>query len=166
MDDSGLERWWLTWQLLCRRFSREPVKAEAAAYLQYLEALLTPAQLDQAVRIVWADREYFPRPVDFVNAAHAQVLPSIRREALGHWRRDGGWVERLGGRESLAGRVVAALGGMTQVERLLEKGNNVFRYEVEQAMSETLRAEVAAKLPPLLPYHEPRYLASPSSSDD
>jgi hypothetical protein len=155
-------RWWNLWQLLCRRFDRECRQDEAAAYLEYLDALLTPEEIEAAARAVWADREYFPRPADFLLAAHASVLARLRAAAR-EWNRDRGgrtWDELLGPQGSMARRVLRELGGVDHVSRLLDRGPLELRREVEHAVSQLLRVD-AAQLPPLLPANEQRNLLKP-----
>lgn len=160
------ERWWQLWEVLCRRFGRQPLHDEAAMYLEYLDALLAPWQIESAVRAVWADREFFPRPADFVAAAHSDVLAKLRRAAWAHQSEPhaGTWALLVGVPDSLAFRVLKELGGITEVVTLLNRGTSAFRQVVEAEMSELLR-EDARQLPPLLPANEERSLPKPTSSD-
>ncbi len=66
-------KFWPMWQRICKRFGRTADKSEAADYLEYLDSFgLTTEEAVAEARQVWATREFFPRPADFLQgeAAH------------------------------------------------------------------------------------------------
>lgn len=108
------------------------------AYYEYLTDRLTTAQFTAACRTVWATREFFPRPVDFVIAAHADLLSRIRQTAIAWSKDDGTWLTKAGGKDSLAMDVVRSIGGVDQVLKLLDRGPGTFRREVEAHLDTVL----------------------------
>jgi hypothetical protein len=55
------------WAKLCRRFGRKVDPAEISDYLGYLDGSgLTTEAFVAAAEAVWATREFFPRPADFL----------------------------------------------------------------------------------------------------
>lgn len=73
------------WAMLCERFrltgQREPSSVMRQRYLEYLSPRLDTEQFRAAARVVYAEREFFPRPIDFVDAAGL----STETEALEQW---------------------------------------------------------------------------------
>ena len=57
------------WRALCRRWGREVDAGEAMEVLGYLSEILTTEEFLASARHLWATREFFPRPADFVTAA-------------------------------------------------------------------------------------------------
>lgn len=69
------------WKRLCRRFNR-PVEAdELAEWYAYLSPRLETEEFLAAAQKLWASREFFPRPDDFLKA----VRPSQEAEAASQW---------------------------------------------------------------------------------
>lgn len=67
------------WSRLCRRFSRKVDNEEMADYLAYLEAVgLDTEQVTRAIEAVWATREFFPRPADFLAGEASGGWTAIR----------------------------------------------------------------------------------------
>ena len=73
---------WSAWESLCRRFRRELDKDEAAEYHGYLSPQLDTEAFLIAARKLWASKEFFPRPDDFLEAATG----STEEQALEQWR--------------------------------------------------------------------------------
>lgn len=100
------------WALLCDRFNREPSKPVLAAYYETLSAKMTTAEFRIAAQRVFEEREFFPRPVDFLNA----VRPDSRADALAQWELA---QEYIAGNDvqldAEAERVIGLLGGRRQL---------------------------------------------------
>jgi hypothetical protein len=73
---------WAAWERLCRRFGRELDKDEAEDYHNYLDNQLDTEAFLAAARKLWASREFFPRPDDFVEASAG----STDEQALEQWQ--------------------------------------------------------------------------------
>jgi len=73
------EAWWQVWERkLCKRFNREADQEEASDYLEYLEQHgLDTATALAAASQVWATREFFPRPADFIANEAAVAWPVL-----------------------------------------------------------------------------------------
>jgi hypothetical protein len=70
------------WKSLCRRHGRTVDAAEAAEVHRYLNDILSAEEFRRAARHVWATREFFPRPADFVTANAAfEWAGAIRAKA-------------------------------------------------------------------------------------
>ncbi len=72
---------WAAWQGLCKRFSRTPDADEAGEWHDYLSPQLTTEEFQAAARKLWASREFFPRPDDFLEAARG----STAEQAAAQW---------------------------------------------------------------------------------
>jgi alkylation response protein AidB-like acyl-CoA dehydrogenase len=69
------------WKSLCRRFNREVDADEAREYWEYLSPQMETDAFRMASRKLWASREFFPRPDDFLTS----VQPSSEAAALEQW---------------------------------------------------------------------------------
>ena len=58
-----------TWKALCRRFGRSRDNEEALEHHAYLSGAMTTSEFVKSARHVWATREFFPRPADFLIVA-------------------------------------------------------------------------------------------------
>ena len=154
------------WDRLCRRFGRDMDREEAMAYMDYLEAMgMGTEDFVAAARVVWARREFFPRPVDFIMASHSGLLMRLQTAALEYRQHDDArWLQTVGGRPSLGLDVVRALGGMEHVAKLLDRGTDVLRREVEDRLGRVLDGRTMEGAPPLSPGEADRaQLTSPGS---
>lgn len=109
------------WALLCERFrmtsEKAPSQPQMKRYYRYLSERMDTETFQRAAEIVWAQREFFPRPVDFVEAVDAG--DEVR--ALEQWK----FCQRLmsGDRSALEemdeqGRqVVDLMGGISELRR-------------------------------------------------
>lgn len=145
------ENFWRMWETLCTRFGREADREEAALYLEYMEDMgMEEDQVERAARVVWASREFFPRPLDFVLAAHSDLLGKLRRAAMDYRTSEAaGWLTIVGGRPSLGLEVVRALGGIEQVAKMVDRGPDTFRREVEAHLDHVLAEMMTDTLPAL-----------------
>lgn len=103
-----------TWALLCDRFNREPSTPLMLAYYRTLSGRMTTAEFRAAAQAVFEEREFFPRPADFLEAAR----PDPKAEAMDQWE----LVQKLmkGDVDTTAlseegRRVVRMLGGASQL---------------------------------------------------
>ena len=120
MIDEGVFR--DEWTVLCERFGKDRSRLIARRYFEYLTERLTTEEFVAAAKHLFAAREFFPRPVDFVSAAGAD-----QRDALRDWELCQAVME--GGRDALlqmsdeGQRVARLLGGreklrMTRVDKI------------------------------------------------
>jgi hypothetical protein len=72
---------WAAWQGLCKRFNRPPDADEASEWHDYLSPQLSTEEFQTAARKLWASREFFPRPDDFLDAARG----TTEAEAADQW---------------------------------------------------------------------------------
>lgn len=76
------------WTRLCRRFGRTVDNDEALDYLAYLEkAGMDTASVSAAAEAVWATREFFPKPADFLSGEAAIGWTAIQYHAT-HYHRE------------------------------------------------------------------------------
>lgn len=128
------------WVWLCRRFGKEASNLEAADYCDFVADRLSLEQMRDAFRAIWSSREFFPRPVDFIMAAHAGIVTQLRAAADAR-RKDSQsakWLEVAGGPHSVAMAVARAIGGIEAVYSLMEAGAGIMRKEVEATLAEIL----------------------------
>ena len=71
----------IEWAVICERHNRDPSQVLAARYYQSLSPRMTTEEFRAAARVVFEEREFFPRPVDFIDA----IRPSVEAEALEQW---------------------------------------------------------------------------------
>jgi hypothetical protein len=96
------------WVLLCERFNRAMSPAMLLAYYNSLSPRMSTDEFKRAAQHVFDNREFFPKPADFIEA----LKPDVHANALTQWEQ----VQLLmsGERANLdpeAKRVVAMLGG-------------------------------------------------------
>jgi hypothetical protein len=70
-----------SWALLCDRFGREQSKPLMLAYYRAISPQLTTDQFKAACQRIFVEREFFPRPADFL----ADARPDPKAEALEQW---------------------------------------------------------------------------------
>jgi hypothetical protein len=96
------------WALLCDRFGRERSTPLMLAYYKTLSPSMTTDQFRAACQRIFVEREFFPRPADFLEA----VRPDPKASALEQWEQVHelmrGYPANL---SAEARRVVAMLGG-------------------------------------------------------
>jgi hypothetical protein len=101
-----------SWALLCERFGKEPSLPLMTAYYKAISPQLSTAQFEAACDRIFMEREFFPRPADFL----AEVRPDPKADALEQWEQ----VQELMRGETAdldptAKRVVRALGGTAKL---------------------------------------------------
>lgn len=83
-----------TWESLCKRFGRDVDGDEAKLYRTYLEGVgMETNEFLNAAGALWATREFFPRPADFLlvgaEATWVAVQEALRHAAPGtSWHMD------------------------------------------------------------------------------
>ena len=102
-----------TWALLCDRFGRQPSTPLMLAYYKTISPQLTTEQFKTSAQQIFVEREFFPRPADFIDGAR----PDPKASALRQWEQ----VQELmrGGNADLnleARRVVRLLGGTRKLQ--------------------------------------------------
>lgn len=143
--------WFNVWSRLCRRFGRQFSNEEAADYLAYLEARgMTTETALGAAEAVWATREFFPRPADFLageaTAGWVAILEFAEK-----------WTRHLSGDDARAllaaiperaKRALDALGGMDVVRNAKDLSRT--RRDYFEAFDRALMGESTreALLPP------------------
>jgi hypothetical protein len=102
------------WTLLCERFNRPSSLPLMTAYYKAISPQLSTAQFEAAVQRIFVDREFFPRPADFL----AEVRPDPKADALEQWVQVHELMRGFGDRHALdpaATRAVAMLGGISKL---------------------------------------------------
>lgn len=102
------------WTVLCERFGREPSSLVAKRYYAWLKERLSTEQFVAGTRRIFAEREFFPRPVDFMppggsvevaaTEAWEAVVPLLRNTRLG-----------TGALSEPARRAVQVMGGLERI---------------------------------------------------
>lgn len=139
------------WKRLCKRFNRQLDQDEARDYFDYLSPQIDTDAFVSAARKLWASREFFPRPDDFLEAANG----TTEAEAAEQWelcRRimagERGILEQM----TPAGRKTVALLGGQQALRQTPVGEVHFRRRDFLGMYatsiEVARREQPARLQP------------------
>jgi hypothetical protein len=103
-----------TWALLCDRFNRAPSTPLMLAYHGTLKHRLTTEQFKAAAQKIFEEREFFPRPADFLEAGQ----PDLEAAALEQWEVVQDVMRGFGGHDRLteeARRVMSLLGGETKL---------------------------------------------------
>lgn len=84
IDDGVFRNWWAD---LCERFRMTgedaPSQRQMKRYYRYLSARMDTDDFEAAAEAVWAEREFFPRPADFVEAARGDAESA----AMDAWER-------------------------------------------------------------------------------
>lgn len=102
-----------TWALLCERFNRQHSDPLMLAYYKTLSEQMSTDQFRAASQMIFEEREFFPRPADFLERAR----PSIEAECMSQWEAVQGWISggsAVGVNEE-SQRVVRMLGGRHQL---------------------------------------------------
>ncbi len=118
------------WAFLCDRFSREPSKPVMAAYYRSLTERMTTEEFRTACQVVFEQREFFPRPADFLEA----VRPDPKAEAMEQWEQVQILMHGNGGYRLTAEgqRVVRLLGGETRLKQTTHDQTPFLRREFLQ----------------------------------
>jgi hypothetical protein len=107
------------WVLLCERFrltgEKEPSRMMRKRYFEYLDRRIDTAEFQKSCRRIYAEAEFFPRPIDFV------PNQSGKRCALEQWekllpllRNSSSPLDSL---DEPAKRAVRAMGGLSNIGR-------------------------------------------------
>jgi hypothetical protein len=100
------------WVLLCERFNREPSDALMQAYYKVLSPAMSTAQFEAACQRIFVEREFFPRPADFL--AEVRTDPAV--EATAQWEQVHEMMRGFPAQLSAESRrVVGMLGGETKL---------------------------------------------------
>lgn len=139
--------WYLIWGRLCRRFNREVNPEEAGDYLAYLEkAGMNTASVTAAAEAVWATREFFPKPADFLSGE-----ATIGWRAIQEWGRD--YHREIGGAgaDALMARIPArakeainAIGGLHLVKTIDPAKMPMLRKQYMEAFASVVVEESVA----------------------
>ena len=136
---------------LRRRFLLAPDDEVAADYYAYLSGVLSLDQMLTAMGGLWATREFFPKPADFV-LAFAPAEWARVQEAMDHWNDNGGH-DRGALLEWLSPRARAACHALGGIGSMREETGGVLRMKAtwEKAYAEAVQTEaMLTALPGLL----------------
>lgn len=103
------------WALLCERFGKQTSDILFVAYYDALTDRMSTEEFRAAAQRVFEEREFFPRPVDFLQAGR-----DTRAEALAQWELAQSVIAGNRGYEVLnaeARRVLLMLGGASELGR-------------------------------------------------
>lgn len=130
------------WERLCQRFNRKLDVEEARSYLRYLQGVgMTVDRFVTAASQLWAIREFFPRPADFLLVDLGREWRQLQR-VIDAYDPPHGWDGDLWDGMGIAGQeAVRFLGGLRSVKdqmqlnpsRLFER----FRHAYELVVIET-----------------------------
>lgn len=138
------------WALLSERFGREQSDILMKAYYDDLSPDMDTESFRRAVRHVFRNREFFPRPIDFIDA----VRPDVEAEALGQWELAPAAVHDANARGRLtkeARRVIDLIGGFDVFRQTPPDGMSYVRREFMQLYGkavEIARREAGERIPP------------------
>ena len=107
------------WRILEDRFGKQPTGA-ALDYLTFLSPLLTDAEFTAAARAVWASREFFPRPNDFLLIREGQDWARVQ-EAADLARQKLDWAPVFKAMTPPAQMAIKALGGIFVVAEQMNR---------------------------------------------
>ncbi len=135
------------WIRLCRRFGRDMQTDEAASYRAYLDdvGMTTDAFLAAAGQL-WATREFFPRPADFLLVRIAQDWRWLQLVLDAYNPPGGQWNAELWDGLSIRGQeAVRFLGGLRAVKdqaqrdpaRLFERFRDAYHLVVVEQSAKT-----------------------------
>ena len=71
------------WPRLCVRWGRTVGREEAALYYRFLSARMDTEEFEIAAEMLWATREFFPKPADFVAAGPITEWPDVLKVCEG-----------------------------------------------------------------------------------
>lgn len=120
IDDGVFRNWWAD---LCERFRMtgedEPSQRQLKRYYRYLSERMDTDTFERAAEVVWAEREFFPKPSDFMDAAETPEGAALEQWELCHQimqdsRRAHELLERM---DAEGQRVVRMMGGVRQLTR-------------------------------------------------
>ena len=129
------------WAFLCKRWNREIDESELGAYWKYLRKRLTSDEIAAAARSLWATREFFPRPVDFLAAVRVTILDDIR-EAVRLRSLGEPWTKAIDV-GSDAHECLKAIGGLEAATRMVDLRPDMLRREVELALDRMAMRDAA-----------------------
>lgn len=146
------------WAKLCRRFGRAVDREEAADYLAYLEAAgLSTEEVRAAAHALWATREFFPRPGDFLQPQAVSGWSALRSMAALPTREysTDQWWEARAKVPDRAWKALHAIGGLDAIRNARDlisaRREYLAAYEAqvqEEAMRKALPAPDGPKLLP------------------
>lgn len=128
------------WQKLEGRFGKQP-PGSAADYLAHLTEILTEDEFLEAVRAVWATREFFPRPADFLLIRQGEDWTKIL-EATDLARKKLDWGPVFKSMSPTGQMSIKALGGIFVVTDRMQSNPGMIRkdFTTEYEMSVTTLA--------------------------
>lgn len=128
------------WALLCERFGRTPSTPLMLAYFRTLDPQMSTAEFRQAAQVVFEEREFFPRPVDFLEALRED--PSV--EALKEWADVQQYIAgHVADLSPLTAEVVAIMGGKRELGQAKMESMPHLRREFMQTYAQLARAEAS-----------------------
>lgn len=134
---------------LRRRFLLSPDNEVAADYYAYLSGVLSLDEMLTAMGGLWATREFFPKPADFV-LAFAPAEWACVQHAMEHWNDNGGHL-RAALLTPLSARAKAACHALGGIGSMREETGGVLRMkrEWEKCYADAVQAEAMAM--PIMP---------------
>jgi hypothetical protein len=113
------------WEAMEKRFGEQP-PGSAGDYLSFLDLLLTDEEFTEAGRAVWATREFFPRPADFLMVRQGRDWALVQ-EAAELARRKKDWGELFQSMSSAGQMSIKALGGIFVVDERMQRNPGLTR---------------------------------------
>lgn len=105
-----------------RRFGHDLHEDEVTRYHDYLSERMSTDQFRDACRAVWATREFFPRPADFVEVTAGREWRTVI-EAIGAHNppHDSGWIILHDRASERSVEAVRALGGLPSLVTVYDR---------------------------------------------
>jgi hypothetical protein len=131
---------------LRRRFNLGPDDEMAADYFEYLSGALSLDETLRAMQSLWATREFFPKPADFV-LAYAPVEWRKVQDCMEAWNTEGGKL-RQQFLSVLSPRSLAACRALDGVGTMCEATDRVrLKERWEREYAQAVQAEALTPLP-------------------
>jgi len=141
------DTWERVWSRLCRRFRVQPDGELSAEYHGYLDPRLDEQAFVAAAEALWATREFFPRPADFVTIAASAEWPAVVA-GIAAWRAgDGSWKQAHAAIPTRAWAAVLRLGDIETAAAAFERDPMRYKAAWEQAYEQATAAESLSVLP-------------------
>jgi acetoin utilization deacetylase AcuC-like enzyme len=119
------------WTGLETRFGKQ-AQGSAANYMSYLSPLMGDEEFRAAARAVWASREFFPRPNDFLLIRQGQDWEKVQEAAkLAGKKEDWGAIFRS--MTESGQRAIKALGGIFVIEERMQRTPDRIRRDFQDA---------------------------------
>lgn len=139
------KEWFGLFAKLCKRFNHAVDQEEAADYLEFIEdAGMTEEQIRSQWKALWATREFFPRPADFLSGQAASGWRAILDAASHSYAHSPTWPAHRARIPDRAWQALQSLGGMATVSQGQQRNLIQLRDRYFDAFDRTVVEEITA----------------------